>query len=46
MKKTWTNPGIEQEVLSATAFNEKQGEVQDGEYLNWEDCKLYPLFSS
>jgi hypothetical protein len=44
MKKTWIAPGIEYEVLSATAFNAKEGLTQDGEYLDHITCQFVPVF--
>jgi len=46
MKKAWIAPGIEYEVLSATAFNAKEGPLVDGFYLDYEDCEYYPVYES
>jgi len=46
MKKTWIAPGIENEVLSATAFNASQGEQVDGFYLDHVTCEYVEVFAS
>ena len=45
MKKTWVAPEIEFEVLSNTAFNEKEGEKVDGYYLDHITCKYVPVYA-
>ena len=44
MKKAWVAPGIEYEVLSATAFNAKEGTFVDGYYLDYQECEWMPVF--
>ena len=46
MKKIWVAPEIGQVSLSETAFNESQGIVQDGQYIDYITCEPVPIYEA